>query len=326
VGVDRNIRHERPVVGVYHHDPEPYLPLIREIVPESYLRCCTHWDGLREHIGQIDVLLAFKFGFRPFPRDLILSAPHLEWVQLASAGIDHMTPFDPRRVVVTNASGIHGDVMSQYVIGALIHRLWDFPRLVRQQHARLWERYDVSSLTGWTMGIVGAGRVGSAIAARARAFGMRTIGVRRSGRSVEGFDRVTEPQRLPDLLAESDVVVITVPRTPETLNMIGRAELARMKPHAYIVNVSRGGIVDETALVEALERRAIGGAIVDVFAEEPLPTDSRFWTLENAFVTPHISSEFAEWPTAVARLFCANLRRWMDAEPLSNVVDPVAGY
>src|SRR4029079_10172773 len=117
--------------------------------------------------------------------------------------------FDPRRVVVTNASGIHGDVMSQYVMGALIHRLWDFPRLVRQQHARQWERYDVSSLTGWMMGVVGAGRVGSAIAARARAFGMRTIGVRGSGRPVEGFDRVTEPGRLPDLLAESDVVVLT---------------------------------------------------------------------------------------------------------------------
>jgi phosphoglycerate dehydrogenase-like enzyme len=317
---------ELPVVGVYHSDPEPYLPLIREIVPDSHLRCCTSWDGLGQHIDAIDVLFAFKFGFRPFPRDLILGAPHLGWVQLASAGIDHITPFDPRRVIVTNASGIHGDVMSQYVIGALIHRLWDFSRLVRQQNARRWQRYEVPSLAGWTMGIVGAGRVGAAIAARARAFGMRTVGVRRSGSPVDGFDHVTGPDGLDDLLATSDVVVVTVPRTPRTLNLIDRDALARMKPHAYLVNVSRGGVVDETALADALERRAIGGAIVDVFTEEPLPPDSRFWALDNAFVTPHISSEFAEWPTAAARIFCANLRRWINAEPLSNVVDPAAGY
>src|SRR5436309_13076634 len=195
---------ELPVVGVYHSRPEPYVPLIRQIVPDSHLRCCTSWDGLGEHIDEIEVLLAFKFGFRPFPRDLILGAPHLEWVQLSSAGIDHITPFDPRRVIVTNASGIHGDVMSQYVIGALIHRLWDFPRLGRQQDAHQWERYESPSLAGRTMGIVGAGRVGAAIATRARAFGMRTIGIRRSGQAVEGFDRVTGPEGLTVLLATSD--------------------------------------------------------------------------------------------------------------------------
>lgn len=314
------------MVGVYHSTPESYLPLIREIVPESHLLLCTQWDGLSEILGKIDVLLAFKFGFRPFPRDLILQAPRLRWVQLASAGIDHITPFDPARLIVTNASGIHGGIMAQYVLGMLMHALWNVPRLLAQQRARCWQRYEVPSLAGRTMGVLGAGRVGGAIARAAQAFGMRTIGMRWSGLPADGFDRMHGPGELPDLLSASEVVVLTLPLTPHTRNLIGPQELSQLRPDAWLVNVSRGGIVDEDALTDVLGRQAIAGAILDVFADEPLSPDSEFWALPNTIVTPHISSELAGWPKELAHLFCINLRRWINNEPLQNVVDPAAGY
>lgn len=321
-GGDRNI----PVVGVFHRHPEPYLPLIREVIPDSHLRVCTRAEGLPEILDELDILLAFKFGFQAFPRGSILQAPRLRWVQLASAGIDHITPYDPGRLIVTNASGIHGDIMSQYVLGMLFHVLWDVSRLVDQQRDCRWQRYEVPSLSGRSIGIVGAGRVGAAIGRRAGAFGMRVLGLRRSGVPVEGFHRMYRVDGLADLLSESDVVVLTLPRTPETENSIGADELARMRPTAWLINVSRGGIVNEHDLIGVLKRNAIAGAILDVFAQEPLPPDSEFWTLPNVVVTPHISSELAGWPLELARLFCANLRRWMNNEPLQNVVDPTAGY
>jgi len=326
--MSRQVEQERalPVVGVYHGEPEPYLPLIREIIPASHLRVCTRWDRLAEILEDVDVLLAFKFGFRPFPRALILEAPRLRWVQLGSAGIDHLTPYDPERLVVTNASGIHGDIMAQYVLSMLVHVLWNVPRLIEQQRARHWQRYEVPSLSGRSMAIVGAGRVGAVIGRCARAFGMRVYGVRRSGAPVEGFNGTCGPEGLPALLSDADVVVLTLPLTPETRHSIGANELGRLKPTAWLINVSRGGIVNEAALIDLLRRRAIAGAVLDVFAAEPLPADSEFWTLPGVVVTPHISSELEGWPVELARLFCANVRRWISHEPLENVVDPVAGY
>ena len=315
-----------PVVGVYGRDPELLLSFIRDLIPQSHLRVCTEWNGLADIVDEVDVLLAFKFGVRPFPRDEILGATRLQWVQLGSAGADHMTPYDPGRLVVTNASGIHGDIMSQYVIGMLLHVLWQTGRLVDQQRGRRWQLYDVPSLLGRTMGIVGAGRVGTAIATRARVFGMRVIGVRRSGDALDGFDRMYAPDSVTAVLAESDVAVLTLPLTAETRNSIGARELGALKPSAYLINVSRGGIVQEPALIDLLRSGGLAGAILDVFAEEPLPDNSPFWSLPNVIVTPHISGELAGWRVELARLFCANLRRWIDHEPLLNIVNPVIGY
>jgi phosphoglycerate dehydrogenase-like enzyme len=315
-----------PVVGVYHHSPEPYLPLIREILPETNLRLCRRWDGIEDLLDDVDVLLAFKFGTRPFPREAVVAAPRLRWVQVSGAGVDHLLPFDSQKLVVTNASGIHGTIMAQYVIGTLVHLLWDFPRLLRQQRERHWERWEVPTLSGKTLGVIGAGHVGSTIGRVARELGMRVVGVRRSGRPVEGFERVYGPDGLLEVIKDSDVVVLSVPLTHETRHLVGRRELESLRGGSYLVNVSRGGIVDEAALIDVLERGGIAGAVLDVFQQEPLPPESGFWSLSRVLVTPHISSELAGWPTEVARIFCANLRRWLKGEPLENVVDPTTGY
>lgn len=314
------------MVAVYDADPGAYLPLIERVVPPNRLRVCQEPDRLVELAADAEVMLAFKFPARPFPRETVLGLNQLAWVQLASAGSDHMLPFDPGRLTVTNAAGIHGDTMAEYVIATLLHMTWDVPRLMRQQHHHQWSRYQVPLLAHLTMGIVGVGRVGEAIGQRARAFGMRVIGTRRSGRSVEGFDEIRDPTGLGSILAASDVVVITLPLTAETHGMFGAQELRSIKRGAWLINVSRGGIVDEKALVEVLREQHLAGAALDVFAVEPLPEDSLFWSLPNTMVTPHISSEFAGWPAAAARLFLENLDRYKRGVALRNVVDPIFGY
>ena len=313
-------------MAVYDPAPQLYLPLIGRVVSSDRLRICTEPEGLGRTAADAEVLLAFKFPERPFPRDEVLALPQLKWVQLASAGSDHLLPFDPARLTVTNASGIHGDTMAEYVTASLLNMRWDFPRLLRQQRDRRWNKYEVPSLAGLTMGIVGAGQVGSRIGQRARAFGMRVLAVRRSGAPVDGADETCGPDELQRVLARSDIVVITLPLTSHTAGMIDARALGWTRPGSWFVNVSRGGIVDEAALLDLLRRGHFAGAILDVFAEEPLPPGSPFWDLPNTLVTPHISSEFAGWPCAVARLFCDNLDRWARAAPLVNVVDPALGY
>jgi phosphoglycerate dehydrogenase-like enzyme len=237
-----------------------------------------------------------------------------------------MLPFDPSRLTVTNASGIHGETMATYVMATVVHMIWDFPRLLRQQQNHQWIKYQVPSLAGLTIGIVGAGHVGQRIGERARTFGMRVIGTRRRAGVIEGFDVVRGPEGLHDVLSESDITVVTLPLTAETRGMLGRRELRSIKAGGWLVNVSRGGIVHEDSLLEVLREGHLAGAVVDVFAREPLPPDSPFWDMSNVLVTPHISSEFAGWPGAVARLFLKNLDLWMRRMPLLNVVNPSRGY
>lgn len=313
-------------VGIYDAEPDAYLPLVQQTVAAANLRICRDPDDLARVAADVDALLAFKFVGRPFPREVVLGLPRLQWVQLASAGCDHMLPFDPSQVSVTNASGIHGDTMAEYVIGSLVHMLWDFPRLLAQQRRHEWTKYDVPTLAGRTMGIVGAGHVGGRIGERARAFGMRVLGVRRGHGAVTGIDEMFGRDGLQHVLSASDVVVVTLPLTPETRGLIGGRELSWLRPGAVLVNVSRGGIVEEGAVLESLTSGRLAGAVLDVFAQEPLPGGSPFWDLPNVLVTPHIASEFEGWPRAVARLFCENLARWTRGEPLINLVDPALGY
>ncbi len=315
-----------PIVGVYCDQPETVLRRVRRLVPDASLRVCRQWDELDRITDEIEVLLAFKFNSMPFPRDVILAAPRLRWVQLSSAGSDHLMPLGSGCPFVTRASGIDGDLVAQYVMATTMAMLWGLRRLIRQQDNRQWTRYGVSSLAGRTVGIIGAGLVGTVVAERARAFGTRVIGIRRSGRPVPGFDSIYGPDGLIRLIRESDVVVLTVPLTPETCNLLGPSELAYMRRSAVLVNTSRGGIVDEQALLDALLQRRLAGAVLDVFALEPLPPNSPFWSLSNVLVTPHIAGGLSGRPVAVAQLFCDNLQRWLDGAPLQHIVDPVAGY
>jgi phosphoglycerate dehydrogenase-like enzyme len=269
-------------------------------------------------------------------RDNFASAGRLRWVHLTAAGVGHMLfpEMVASDVVLTNARGLHAISMSEHALGVLLmltrklHLARDAQRERKWAQEKLWfEPPPLGQLHGSTLGLVGLGGIGSAVAERARAFGMRVIAVRRHPAADPApAHEQWGIERLHEMLARADSLVLAAPLTSETRGMIGSAELARLRPHAVVVNVGRGAVVDEPALIDALAQRRIAGAALDVFAEEPLPESSPLWSMPNVIVTPHVSGFGPRFWERTCEMFAGNLRRWLDGQPLENVVDKRAGY
>jgi D-2-hydroxyacid dehydrogenase (NADP+) len=268
-----------------------------------------------------------------FPNNLVGRAPRLRWFQQWGAGADwllrHPEAID-RDFVLTNTSGIHAIPISEQIIGMLLMFARGLHRAVRAQARQQWWRAqptDLFELAGKTMLLVGVGAIGARTAMLANALGMFVEGIRRDpSRAVDGVAAMYEPDQLRERLAHADVVVLTVPLSQATRALIGAAELRAMKPTAYLVNIGRGGTVDEAALVRALEEQWIAGAALDVFAEEPLPASSPLWAIENAIITGHYAGSTPKYNERAMAIFLDNLRRYRSGEPLRNVVDKQAGY
>jgi len=275
------------------------------------------------------------YGFVPSPegaRELLVRAPRLRWFQAASAGVDRLREggFLERQVVVTNSSGVHATPIGEYVLMVMLMFAKGAHRLLRAQAERRWTRLPPTELRGRTVGVVGMGHIGTEVARLAQAAGCRVLAIRRSAvgrRPGEApADETMPPSDLPYLLSESDYVVLAVPLTQETRRLIGPEELRAMKSAAVLINISRGAVVDEVALVRALKEGWIGGAGLDVFEREPLPDESELWGMENVILTPHISGGTERYFQRAVPIFCENLRRYLDGRPLLNVVDPQRGY
>lgn len=265
---------------------------------------------------------------RKYSRELLAGARRLKWLHLGGTGINGLLPlsdFAPE-IILTNTPGLNAGMIADYVLCTTAMLVWDFPRLLRNQGQRRWERWWVERLEGKTILAIGLGNIGKAVAERARAAGMRVLGVKRTPESFPGVERVVGPEELHAVLPEADVAVLTLPLTEETRGLIGARELDIMKETAYLINVSRGGIVDEVALVEALRAGKIAGAALDVFEQEPLPSDSDLWSLENLIITPHIASWSSDYRARAAEVFCRNLERFLAGEPLSHVIDRQRNY
>ena len=270
------------------------------------------------------------------PADITQRAPRLRWVQLTSAGVDRMLDSELARsgVAITTASGIHAVPIGEYVMGVMLAFAKGFPAAMRAQAERTWRPYLAEELHGKTVGIIGLGAIGGYVARLARADGMRVLAVRRSAREratgaeigMPDVDELLPPSDLPYLLSEADYVVIAVPLTPESEGLIGERELRAMKPTARIVNVARGAVIAEAALVRALKEGWIAGAALDVVQQEPLPPDSELWGMDNVILTPHISGGTPVYMERAVELFCDNLRRYLAGEPLRNHVDVRRGY
>jgi D-2-hydroxyacid dehydrogenase (NADP+) len=269
------------------------------------------------------------------PDDIVEQAPALKWLQLTSAGVDRLltAPVVQSHVTVTTASGIHATPISEYVIGAMLAFAKGLPKAFRAQQERAWRPFWPEELEDKTVGVLGVGAIGARVVKLAKALDMRVLALRRSAeRRMKGeeagmdVDEMLPPADLPYLLAESDYVVVALPLTPESREMIGEAELRAMKPNAVIVNIGRGAIIDESALVRALKEGWIAGAALDVFQQEPLSGESELWGLDSVIVTPHISGGTPRYMERAVVLFCDNLRRYVAGEPLRNVVDPARGY
>ncbi len=263
---------------------------------------------------------------------LLREAPNLRWYQQWGAGADWLSrhpELEARDFTLTNASGVHAINISEHIFAFLLAFARDLPRAFDAQAAGEWRRQGdaVFELAGKTMLLVGVGAIGRHTAHLAAAFGMRVWGIRRNpGRAVEGVERMGDMARLHDWLPEADFVVLTAPLTPETRHMFDEAALRRMKPTAYLVNIGRGGTVDEAALVRGLQEGWLAGAGLDVFEQEPLPADSPLWTLPNVIITAHYSGATPEYHHRAMGIFLDNLRRYVQGEELRNVVDKGLGY
>ena len=315
---------------ILHTDaPNDALALAQRRHPGVNFVACDSYAALPDAITQTqaEVIYSVRFaGTVDFPREAVLNSPSVKWVSVGGSGTDHLQTWDTDRVTVTNAAGVAADMMAEYAIGALLHFNLDFPGFRAAQTARRWIAGTVTPIEGQTIAIVGLGQTGQAIARRAKELGMRTIGVRARPKDTPFVDEVHPTAGLDDLLGIADCIAICVPLLDATRGMIGAAQIAAIKPDAVLVDVSRGGVVDQTALSRAMVEGHLKGAALDVFETEPLPQTSPFWDMQNVIVTPHCSSVFDGWALKSVTMFCDNLDRYIANKPFHNIVDPHLGY
>lgn len=302
-------------------------------------------EGLADGpLDDVEVMLRGWLSPDAFDR-ILVRAPRLRWVHSATSGVESaLTPAALERgLVVTNARGVFSRPIAEYVLMMILAVSRRLPQLLELQRERTWQPLEGAELRDVTVGIVGLGSIGQAVASLATSFGCRVVAVRRRGATgalASGpaddddtrplgevvLDRVGGPETLPELLAESDFIVLAAPLTPETEGMINAETLAMVKPGAWLINVARGRLVDERALIRALRDGELGGAVLDTFRDEPLGPNSTFYDLPNVIVTPHTAWSSGRVLDRSVELFCDNLRRFAAGEPLVNVVDPSAGY
>ena len=287
------------------------------------------------------------FGLRA-PDELVHRSPQLKWVQLTSAGAEHILKgmiAERTEVAVTTASGIHATPIAEYTIGSMLAFAHCLHVTMRAQLRHEWERGSfmetADSLRGKTLGVIGYGSIGRETARIGAALGMTVLALKRNptDRADTGWNppdvgdlegripaRWFGPGDCAALLSESDYVTVTLPLTPQTRGFVGAKEIAAMRPHAYIVNIGRGSVIDQNALIEALREKRIAGAGLDVFEREPLEADSPLWAMDNVILTPHMSGARRDYNTAACMLFADNLRRFRAGQPLFNVIDRALGY
>jgi glyoxylate/hydroxypyruvate reductase len=274
-----------------------------------------------EMLGRAEVLFDFPSGHY---RDLPTVAPRLRWLQSTSAGIGQMVKrvgLDQTDITFTTASGVHARPLADFCLMAMPMFAKNYEWMDRDKKAKRWERYSGEELTGKTLAIVGIGRVGQEVARHGKRMDMHVTGMRRSDAPVPDVDKLFDRADLHAMLREADYLVLAAPHTPETEGIVGEAELALLKPTAVLINIGRGALVDEDALIRALQEKRLAGAALDVLREEPPPQDSPLWDMPNVIISPHSASTVAQENARITEIFCDNLRRYLSGQPLRNVLD-----
>jgi phosphoglycerate dehydrogenase-like enzyme len=278
-------------------------------------------------VPDVEVAVGTNNGQRVRP--FLEAAPRLRWYHSAGAGVENLVTlpqFRERHITLTNNSGAMDIPIAEHVIAMILAAAKRLHLYRDQQHRSLWKDHRQDELRGRTLVVYGLGSIGGETARLAAALGMRVVGVRRSEQPVPGVERLYTPDRLADAAAEADYLAICAPLTPATRGAVGHEVLSRMKPTAWVINIARGPIIDEAALIEALRANAIGGAALDAHSTEPLPADSPLWRFENVVITPHSSNSSPRVRERSVAMFHENLRRYKAGEPLLNRVDLEAGY
>ncbi len=262
------------------------------------------------------------------PPGLLPTMPNLQWAQAMTAGVEAWLalPDLPPHLTLTCARGTHTESMPENILAALFYVAKPFAAIAADQKHSKWAHRVAEPLNDKTLGIIGLGVIGQEVARLATALGMRVIGTRRRTDPLPGPVELLPPDRTDEVLAQSDYVVLLLPATPETDNFVNAARLEKMKKTAWLLNFGRGHLIKDDDLIAAAKAGTIAGAVLDVFRQEPLPSDHPFWTTENIMVLPHIGGPHPRRDSIVARLFVDNLRRFLDGDPLKEVVDRARGY
>ena len=306
--------------------PQPYLDALEPGFPEVRFSAGTAPAEVEDALADAEVLVTLGHATAGMSRmyEVVRRMPRLAWVQTISAGYeDILEPLETRPdVLLTTAAGIYAPQMSEMVVLYMIALTRDVKGIVRNQDTRTWHMGPVRTLDGLTVGIVGLGGSGARIARVCKAFGMTTYGLARTRRREHDVDRLYDPSRLHELAAEVDFLVLTVPLSAETERLADASVFAAMKPTAFLLNVARGGVVDEPALIDALRRGTIAGAGLDVFEQEPLPPESPLWEMDNVFLTPHLAGFNTRYVEQLLAVLKPNLRHYLDGrrDLMVNVV------
>jgi phosphoglycerate dehydrogenase-like enzyme len=314
-----------------------FSPASRQILrdaAQAEVLCITRTEEFLVRLQETEIICSYWM-----PDNWRQLAPKLRWLQCSGAGVDGLLPTGVldagSGVIVTTATGIHAATISEYVFGSILmfNRNWLEMVHLRDRHvwprSASWYNLGARELVDQTLGVVGLGSIGRRVAQLGRAFGMQILATRRTvnpGAEDPDVDRLYPMEQLQELLSLSDYIVLAVPLTAETEKLIGEAELRVMRPHAYLVNVARGRIIDEAALIRALQERRIAGAGLDVTEEEPLPAHSPLYSMPNVILTPHISGLSVYYDKRLTALFADNLQRYRNDQPLRNLYDPERGY
>lgn len=313
--------------------PRAFIGQIRRECPQHTILEAWDIDTIRRLLPEADI------AFTPrVDRDIFPSLARLRWIQAPAVGVGHLLypEMIASPVLITSAGGIRARAIAEHVLGVSIALTRLFHVALRHQARHEWIQDQlegggmsaIRTLRGARMGIVGLGAIGLEVARVAAPFGLRVSAIRRrtGGESPEGVEELLTPDELPALLAKSDVLVLCAPLTPDTRGLIGAREVAQMKRGAILINVARGKLVADEALVHGLRSGHLGGAALDVFAREPLDPASPFWDLPNVIITPHTAGAMEDYYTPLVALFSENLRRFEQGQPLLNLVDKTAGY
>jgi phosphoglycerate dehydrogenase-like enzyme len=308
------------------------LERIREAAPGTRIVTISREGLADDDLTNVEVMLRGPLPAVIFDR-LLARCPNLRWVHSATAGVERvLTPLAAERgLVITNARGVFSEPIAEYVLMMILAVIRRLPQLLELQRERTWQPLVASEMREVTIGIVGFGSIGREVARLALEFGSRVVATRQTvaGTDVDaGVDGVQmlPQERLTDLLSTSNFVVLALPLTPQTEELFNAELLAQMKPGAWLINVARGRLVDERALIRALREGRMGGAVLDTLVDEPLPATSPLYDLPNVIITPHTSWSSGRVLDRSIELFCDNLRRYSAGEPLLNVVDPQRGY
>jgi D-2-hydroxyacid dehydrogenase (NADP+) len=304
-----------------------YKAMLLERFPQLTIHVVGHHDDVAPYIADTNILLCFS---PPMADHVVRDAPKLKWIQALGTGVDNIVdlPSLGPEVVVTNIRGIHGAPVSEATIAYMLSLARDMPRSAHAQDKSAWERWPARLLDGKTVGILGVGMIAEYLAPICKQFGMTVLGISGSPRPAKGFDHMVARQDLMKVVPELDFLVALAPLTPETRGIIGAKLLAAMKPSAYLVNVARGGVVDEPALIAALEAGTIAGAALDVFSEEPLPPGNPLWKTKNLTIFPHLGGYSHGYEDRAMPTIEDNMRKFLvgDLKRMVNIVRKPASW